>query len=156
MEERTHKKKDCTVHAVQLGGCQLGAVQLGGVLADKGKLGVTLLLLLLLLQLEVEGEEADSEVDLKEEDGHSDPHRGQEDRALAHLHLLLLVVIRHGFSDIAVISVSSDRDVSVIFPGGVVDNDVDDAGDGVEEVEDGKDEHQADFLQASAADAQQS
>ena len=44
----------------------------------------------------------------------------------------------------------------VIFPGGVVDDNVDDAGDGNEEVEDGKDEHQADFLQASAADAQQS
>ena len=82
MDERTNKKKDCTVHAVQLGGCQLGAVQLGSVLADKGKLGVTLLLLLLLLQLEVEGEEVDLEVDLEvhleEEDGHSDPHRGQE------------------------------------------------------------------------------
>ena len=122
-------------------------VQLGGVLADKGHLGVTPLCLLLVLQLVVEGEEAGGEVDSDEDEDQVDPHREPDDGALAHLHLLLLVLVHHG--DI-------DRDVSVEIPSEKADNEVDDGADGADEVEDCKDEDTASSLQASPADAKQS
>ena len=145
MEERTHKKKDCTVHAVQLGGCQLGAVQLGGVLADKGHLGVTLLRLVLVLQLEIEGEEAGGKVDLDDEDDHSAPRDDTNEGAPVHhvYHVLLLLVV------------VPDSDISIIVPSGEGHDDGEDAEDGVEEVEDCKDEDAAGPLTASSANAQQ-
>ena len=119
----------------------------GGILADKGHLGVTPLCLLLVLQLVVEGEEAGGEVDSDEDEDQVDPHREPDDGALAHLHLLLLVLVHHGYID---------RDVSVKIPGEEADDEVDDAGDGADEVEDCKDEDTASSLQASSADAKQS
>ena len=77
------------------------------------------------------------------EDDHAASHNKADVGVPVHHHLLFLVVVR-------------DSDLPIIVPSGEADDDGEDAGEGVEEVEDCKEEDTAGSLEASSANSQQS